>query len=74
MKIHTKSSFAAKCMKATETSLKLTPTSAQLKLYGINTEYVIDKARNRIGYVPRVNVAEGLGFCASWLHHHGILF
>ena len=61
-------------MKATETSLKLTPTSAQLKLYGINTEYVIDKARNRIGYLPRVNVSEGLGFCASWLHHHGILF
>jgi hypothetical protein len=74
MKLHTKSSFAARCMKATEASLKLTPTSAQLKLYGIDAEYVIDKARNGIGYAPRVNVAEGLGFCASWLEHHGILF
>lgn len=74
MKIHTKSSFAAKWMKATETSLKLTPTSAQLKLYGIDVEYVIDKARSRLGYAPQVNVEKGLEFCVPWLHHHGILY
>ncbi len=54
--------------------MKLTPTSAQLKLYGIDLEFPTDKARNKIGYVPQVNVTDGLGFCVSWLRHHGILF
>ena len=74
MKLHTKSSVAAKCMKAAETSLKLTPTSAQLKLYGIDTEYLIDEAREKIGYSPQVKVEQGLAFCAAWLDRHGILF
>ncbi len=73
-KIHTKSPFASKYMKLTETSLKLTPTSEQLKLYRVDVEYLIDKARNRLGYEPQVNAAQGLEFSESWLRQHGILY
>ena len=45
-----------------------------MKLYGVDVEYLIDKARNELGYAPQVNVARGLEFSASWLRHHGLLF
>ena len=52
----------------------MTPTSEQLKLYGVDVEYVIDKAKSDLGYTPKVNVADGLKFSAAWLDHHGILY
>jgi nucleoside-diphosphate-sugar epimerase len=74
MKLHAKSSLAAKYMKVTESSLKLTPTSDQLKLYGLDVEYAIDKARNQLSYLPRVNVSQGLEFGVAWLRQQGLLF
>ena len=71
---YTKSALAAKYLKATESSLKLTPTSEQLKLYGVDVEYLIDKARNELGYKPQVDAARGLEYCVSWLKHHSLLF
>lgn len=74
MNLHMKSSLASKYMKVTESSLRMTPTSEQLKLYGVDVEYVIDKAKSDLGYTPKVNVAEGLKYSAAWLDHHGILY
>jgi nucleoside-diphosphate-sugar epimerase len=74
MKLNAKSALAAKTMKATESSLKLTPTSDQLKLYGRDVEFTIDKARQTIGYAPRVSVSQGLEFSAAWLKQHDLLF
>jgi len=74
MKLHTKSSLAARYMKVTESSLKLTPTSDQLKLYGLEVEYTIENARNRLGYAPAVNVSQGLDFGVAWLRQNGLLF
>jgi len=73
-RLHAKSSLAAKYMRATESVLKLTPTNEQLKLYGVRVEYVIDKAKEKLGYVPRVDSRQGLEFCAAWLHQQGILY
>ncbi len=73
MKLHAKSSLAARYMKATESSLKLTPTADQLKLYGRDVMYTIDKARDQLGYEPSVNVSQGLEFSVAWLHQHGLL-
>ena len=73
-KIHAKSSFAAKFMNATESSLKLTPTSDQLKRYRVDAEYVIDKARTMLGYAPKMKVSQGLEHSVAWLRHHGILY
>jgi nucleoside-diphosphate-sugar epimerase len=74
MKLNSRSSLAARYMKLTESSLKLTPTSDQLKLYGTDVRYSIDKARDRLGYEPRVGVSRGLEFSAAWLRQHGLLF
>ncbi len=61
-------------MKVTESSLKLTPTSDQLKLYGLDVEYPIDKARQQLGYSPQVSVSQGLEFRVAWLRQQGLLF
>jgi nucleoside-diphosphate-sugar epimerase len=74
MKLHAKSSLAAKYMKVTESSLKLTPTNDQLKLYGMDVQYPIDKARQQLGYAPQVGVSQGLEFGVAWLRQHGLLF
>jgi len=71
---YSKSPLAARYMKSTESSLKLTPTPEQLKLYGIDAEYPIDKARHQLGYEPMVEIAQGLESCVSWLRHHELLF
>jgi nucleoside-diphosphate-sugar epimerase len=73
LRLHAKSSSAAKYMKATESLLKLTPTSEQLKLYGVDAEYVIEKAKTKLGYTPRVETAQGLDFCVAWLRQHGLV-
>jgi UDP-glucose 4-epimerase len=74
MKLHAKSALAARYMKVTESSLKLTPTSDQLKLYGLDVKYVIDRAREDLGYSPLVNVNKGLDFSVTWLRQQGLLF
>jgi nucleoside-diphosphate-sugar epimerase len=74
MKLHTKSPLAAKYMKVTESSLKLTPTSDQLKLYGLDVEYLIDKARARLEYAPQVGANQGIEFGAAWLRQQELLF
>ncbi len=74
MRLHAQSSLAAKYMKATESLLKLTPTNEQLKLYGVRAKYVIDKAKDELGYAPRVGSKQGLEFCVAWLHQQGILY
>ena len=74
LRLHARSSSAARYMKATESLLKLTPTSEQLKLYGVSAEYDISKARERLGYEPRVDVAQGLTNCVAWLRQQGILY
>ncbi len=74
MKLHAKSSLAAKYMKVTESSLKLTPTSDQLKLFALDVEYTIDKARTRLDYSPQVSVSQGLEFSVAWLRQQALLF
>ena len=73
-RLHSKSPLAAVVMRTTESSLKLTPTTDQLKRYRQDAEYMIDRARDRLGYEPRVTVSRGLEFSAAWLRHHGVLY
>ncbi len=74
MSLHAKSSLAAKYMKVTESSLKLTPTNDQLKLYGMDVHYPIEKACKELGYRPQVGVTQGLEFGVAWLRQHGLLY
>ena len=74
MKIYKSSALFGGLMKTTESSLKLTPTPEQIKLYGTRAEYRIDKARKMLGYEPRIGIAEGLRLSHAWLDHHGLLY
>jgi hypothetical protein len=44
-----------------------------LALMTQRTAVSIDKARRLLGYAPRVDVAEGMLRCASWLRQEGHL-
>lgn len=74
MNLNAKSSLAARYMRATESSLKLTPTADQLAMYGRKVEFPIDRAREKLGYEPAVGVSQGLGFSAQWLRQNNLLF
>jgi predicted dehydrogenase/nucleoside-diphosphate-sugar epimerase len=73
-RLHARSPLAASYMSWTESSLKLTPTLDQLKLYRGRAEYVIDKARQELGYEPSVGVAQGLAYSVEWLQRQGVLY
>ncbi|MCA9188452.1 MAG: NAD-dependent epimerase/dehydratase family protein [Pirellulaceae bacterium] len=72
-RLHAQSASAAKYMKATESLLKMTPTSEQLKLYAVRAEYDINKARETLGYAPLVGVDQGLRFCTEWLRQQMLI-
>lgn len=73
MNLHAQSAWMAKTMKVTESSLRLTPTSDQLKLYGLDAKYHIDKARAVLGYAPKVGISEGLAHSVAWLRQQGLV-
>jgi nucleoside-diphosphate-sugar epimerase len=60
-------------MKVTESSLRQTPTTDQLRLYAVDVEYPIDKARRCMGYDPRVGLDQGLDWSVSWLRQNGLV-
>jgi nucleoside-diphosphate-sugar epimerase len=71
--LHAKSALAATYMSRTESTLKLTPTREQLKLYGVRAQYSIEKARDQLGFVPKVDIGQGLRWSVEWLRQQGLL-
>lgn len=43
------------------------PSMATVKFLGLNLDYSIDKARNRLGYAPKVSFDEGMDRTFEWL-------
>jgi nucleoside-diphosphate-sugar epimerase len=60
-------------MKATESRLRTTGTAEELRFYGRENAYPIEKARSLLGYDPLVGMNEGIARSVSWLRHHGYL-
>lgn len=62
---------AAKVLEAVYRALGKTeaplPSMATVKFLGLNLDYSIDKARNRLGYAPRVSFDEGMDRTFEWL-------
>ena len=50
------------------TRLKRDPlvTRHGIALFGTDNRHVIDKARDELGYVPNVDVSEGVRLAAAW--------
>lgn len=48
------------------------PSMATVKFLGLNLDYSIDKARNRLGYAPGVSFDEGMDRTFAWLRAEGL--
>lgn len=48
------------------------PSMATVKFLGLNLDYSIDKARNRLGYDPQVGFDEGMDQTFAWLRAEGL--
>ena len=48
------------------------PSMATVKFLGLNLDYSIDKARNRLGYDPKVFFDEGMDRTFDWLRAEGL--
>ena len=71
--VHQRSRWARRTMKATESRLRTTGTAEELRFYGRENAYPIEKARSLLGYDPLVGMNEGIARSVSWLRHHGYL-
>jgi nucleoside-diphosphate-sugar epimerase len=71
--LHARSSLAAAYMGRTESTLKLTPTRRQLRLYRLQARYSIDKAQRQLGFAPQVSIDQGLEWSVAWLRQQGLL-
>ncbi|MEW6442078.1 MAG: NAD-dependent epimerase/dehydratase family protein [bacterium] len=60
-------------MRGAERAIRTTPSPAELRLFSRNALYSTCKAKERIGFRPRVDVAAGLRTTAAWLRHNGFL-
>ncbi len=48
------------------------PSMATIKFLGLNLDYSIDKARNRLGYAPSTTFDEGMDRTFEWLNAEGL--
>ncbi len=60
-------------MRRTEKAIKTTPAPAEMKLFGRDAVYRIEKARERIGFQPKTDIDSGLETTVQWLKHQGFL-
>ncbi|MCA9192636.1 MAG: NAD(P)-dependent oxidoreductase [Planctomycetales bacterium] len=74
MSLNAKSALAAQYMRATESSLKVTPTAGQLRLFGRKVDYPNYHAKELLGYQPLVGVSQGVQTAAAWVRQKHLLF
>ncbi|MBA3312401.1 MAG: NAD-dependent epimerase/dehydratase family protein [Planctomycetota bacterium] len=48
------------------------PSMATVKFLGLNLDYSIDKARNRLGYAPSITFDQGMDRTFAWLRAEGL--
>ncbi len=68
-RIYQKSNLARRIMQETERSLRTTPTTGELKMFGLKAHYLIDRAGEILGYSPQYSVDAGLEMSVRWLRH-----
>ena len=60
-------------MRATERRLKTAPSRAEMTLFRRKARFPADKAREELGFAPKVSIDTGVATCAAWLRHQGFL-
>jgi predicted dehydrogenase/nucleoside-diphosphate-sugar epimerase len=65
--------IAKNMMKQTESTLKMTPSTEELKLINRDVIFSCEKAKNLLGFTPSVSLSEGLESTVEWLKQQGFL-
>jgi len=74
MEIYLRGGWASRMMKRLKGELDSTPSSQELnELFSRKTSYDDQKIRERLGYVPRFNIAEGISRTVNWLSLHELV-
>jgi len=74
MEIYLRGGWASRMMKRLKGELDSTPSSQELnELFSRKTSYDDQKIRERLGYVPRFNIAEGISQTVNWLSLHELV-
>jgi nucleoside-diphosphate-sugar epimerase len=72
-RIYSNNYAARGVMQATESTLSMTPTVDELKLYRKQARFDNAKAKAVLGFTPQVNLTQGLEYTVAWLRHHDYL-
>lgn len=60
---------ARRVMKWGERLIRTTPNAQEFRLYGRDVHYSGERARERLGFTPRFDMARGVDLSARWLRH-----
>jgi nucleoside-diphosphate-sugar epimerase len=71
--LYRRSRLARTVMKAVQSQLRRVPSPAEYDLYGRVVDFPSERARQDLGYVPRVSAAEGVQMSGTWLRQEGDL-
>jgi nucleoside-diphosphate-sugar epimerase len=74
MEIYLRGGAASRLMKRVKTVLNSTPSARELEdLYSRRAVYSDRRAREYLGYSPRIDLQSGLTTSAQWLAYHGFI-
>jgi nucleoside-diphosphate-sugar epimerase len=73
MAVYQRSALAKRVMQGAESAIKKTPTTGEFALLGRTGQYPTDKARELLGWEPRIDMDGGIRLSVAWLRHHGYL-
>ena len=68
-RLYQRNAMIRRIMQGTERSLRTTPTTGELKMFGLKAHYLIDRATEVLGYRPQYTVDAGLEMSVRWLRH-----
>jgi len=71
MSLHERSALAKRMMRFAESTIKKTPTTGEFGALTKRASFSTQKAAERLGYEPRIEMAAGVELCVGWLRHHG---
>lgn len=60
-------------MRRAEKAIKTTPSPEELTLFSRKAHYKCNKAQDKLGYRPKVDIESGLTLSIEWLNHQGFL-
>jgi nucleoside-diphosphate-sugar epimerase len=73
MGLYQRSVLAKRLMLVAERAIKKTPTTSEFGLLTKRATFPTAKADALLGWVPRIDMTQGIDYSAAWLAHHGHL-